>query len=46
MMSKGLLHPELLITEQRPLREIREAFEKVDREDPETIKVVLDIQDA
>jgi L-gulonate 5-dehydrogenase len=44
LMSKGLLHPELLITEQRPLREIREAFEKVDREDPETIKVVLDIQ--
>jgi len=46
LMSKGLLHPELLITEQRPLREIGEAFAKVDREDPETIKVVLDIQNA
>lgn len=44
LMSKGLLHPDLLITEQRPLREISEAFQKVDREDPETIKIVLDIQ--
>ena len=46
LMSKGLLHPELLITEKRPLREIRAAFEKVERADPETIKVVLDIQNA
>ena len=46
LMSRGLLHPDLLITEQRPLREIGEAFAKVDRHDPETIKVVLDVQNA
>lgn len=43
-MSKGLLHPELLITEQAPLGEVTAAFAKVDRDDPETIKVVLDVQ--
>ncbi len=44
LMSKGLLHPELLVTEQAPLRDITSAFAKVDRDDPCTIKVVLDIQ--
>jgi hypothetical protein len=29
-----------------PLRDVRQAFEKVDREDPSTIKVVLDIAQA
>ena len=46
LMAKGLLHPELLITDQLPLNDIALAFEKVDREEPNTIKVVLDIQAA
>jgi len=46
MLEKGLLHPELLITGQIPLREISSAFSKVDQEDPQTIKIILDIQDA
>lgn len=45
-MSKGLLHPELLITDQIPMSEVSQAFEKVDREDPQTIKVVLDVQNV
>jgi 2-desacetyl-2-hydroxyethyl bacteriochlorophyllide A dehydrogenase len=43
MMSRGLLHPEILITDVMPLEEITDAFAKVDREDPETIKIVLEI---
>jgi threonine dehydrogenase-like Zn-dependent dehydrogenase len=43
MMSRGLLHPNLLITDVLPLRSITGAFEQVDQEDPETIKVVLEI---
>ncbi len=46
LMSKGLVHPELLVTEEKPLRDIASAFEQVDRDDPCTIKVVLDIQQA
>jgi threonine dehydrogenase-like Zn-dependent dehydrogenase len=46
LMSKGLLHPDLLITDQMPMRNVQEAFTKVDRDDPETIKVVLDVQDT
>lgn len=46
LMAKGLLHPELLVTEEMPLRDIASAFEKVDREEPSTIKIVLDIQAA
>ena len=46
LLSKGLLHPERLITEERPMREITSAFEKVDKEDPSTIKVVLNVQEA
>jgi threonine dehydrogenase-like Zn-dependent dehydrogenase len=46
LMEKGLLHPELLITDQMPLRDITTAFEKVDREDPSTLKVVLDVTEA
>jgi L-gulonate 5-dehydrogenase len=44
LMARGVLHPELLITDQMPLREIGAAFAKVDGEDPRTIKVVLDVQ--
>lgn len=44
MMAQGLLHPELLITQKMVLQDIASAFEKVDLEDPETIKIVLDIQ--
>jgi L-gulonate 5-dehydrogenase len=43
MMSRGLLHPEILITDVKPLKSIAKAFAQVDREDPETIKVVLEI---
>ena len=42
MMSRGLLHPDLLITEVRPLEEIADAFMQVSQEDPCTIKVVLE----
>ncbi len=45
MMSRGLLHPELLITDVRPLAAIGEAFQQVDRESPETIKIVLQIKE-
>jgi hypothetical protein len=41
LMSKGLLHPELLVTDRMALRDITEAFAKVDRDDPGTIKAVL-----
>ena len=43
MMGRGLLHPDLLITDVSPLDDIRAAFAQVDREDPETIKIVLEI---
>ncbi len=46
LLSKGLLHPELLVTDQMPLRDITAAFAKVDGEDPCTIKVVLDVQEV
>jgi L-gulonate 5-dehydrogenase len=43
MMSRGLLHPDLLITDVRPLDEITAAFAQVEGEDPETIKIVLEL---
>jgi L-gulonate 5-dehydrogenase len=46
LMSKGLLHPDLLVTDEMPLREITQAFAQVDREEPRTIKVVLDCSRA
>ncbi len=46
MLAKGLLHPEQLVTGQMPLRDIAAAFEQVDREDPATLKVVLNVQEA
>ena len=44
LLAKGLLHPDLLVTEWLPMREIETAFKKVDCEDPRTIKIVLDVQ--
>jgi (R,R)-butanediol dehydrogenase/meso-butanediol dehydrogenase/diacetyl reductase len=44
LMSKGLLHPNLLITHQMALGEIDAAFVQAGQAD--TIKVVLDVQDA
>lgn len=46
MMAKGLLHPELLITHQMPMREVSQAFNIVDQDQPDTIKIVLDVQDV
>lgn len=46
MMSKGLLHPEWLVTGLMSLHQITEAFAKVDQEDPAVIKMVLSISDA
>ncbi len=46
LMSKGLLHPELIVTHEMPLRDIARAFLQVDREDAETIKIVLDMEQA
>jgi threonine dehydrogenase-like Zn-dependent dehydrogenase len=46
LLEKGLLHPELLVTSQMPMREIAAAFEKVDQEDPNTVKVVVDVQEV
>ena len=43
MMSRGLLHPELLITDVKPLEEITSAFAQLEREDPLTIKVILEL---
>jgi threonine dehydrogenase-like Zn-dependent dehydrogenase len=45
LMAKGLLHPELLITHQMPMRDVAVAFDKVDREEPETLKIVLNAQE-
>ncbi|MBM3858360.1 MAG: zinc-binding dehydrogenase [Verrucomicrobia bacterium] len=44
LLSKGLLHPGLLVTHELPMRDVTAAFAQVDREDPRTIKVVLDVQ--
>ena len=46
MLAKGLLHPDLLVTDQMGLRDIAAAFEQVDREEPSTLKVVLNVQEA
>lgn len=46
MMAKGLLHPDLLITHQMPMHEVTRAFEIVDQDQPDTIKIVLDVQDS
>ncbi len=46
LMSKGLLHPDRLITHQMAMREVTAAFARLDREEPDTIKIVLDVQDG
>ncbi len=46
LLSKGLLHPDLLVTHRMPLGEITAAFETADREEPGTIKIVLDVRNA
>jgi len=46
LMGKGLLHPELLITDQLPLKDVGQAFARLDAEDPRMIKMVLDVQAA
>jgi len=46
LLAKGLLHPELLVTHQLPLREVSAAFDRLERDDPSTIKIVLDVQKA
>jgi threonine dehydrogenase-like Zn-dependent dehydrogenase len=46
MMSRGLLHPDLIITDVQPLGHIESAFKQVDRETPNTLKVVLNIKDV
>jgi threonine dehydrogenase-like Zn-dependent dehydrogenase len=46
LLAKGLLHPELLITHQTAMRDIAAAFGQVDQEDPNTLKVVLNIQEV
>ena len=43
LMAKGLLHPDLLVTHQMAMRDVTTAFEKVDQEDPSTLKVVLNV---
>lgn len=46
MMAKGLLHPDLLITHHMPMRAVTDAFGIVDKDQPDTIKIVLDVQDV
>jgi L-gulonate 5-dehydrogenase len=46
LLGKGLLHPELLITDQLPMRDVALAFQRLDAEDPKMIKMVLDVQAA
>jgi threonine dehydrogenase-like Zn-dependent dehydrogenase len=46
LISRGLLHPDLLITHQMPLRDVAVALKQVDGEDPSTLKVTLDVQQA
>lgn len=41
LMDRGVLHPELLITNENPIEEVAEAFAKVDAQAPEVIKIVL-----
>jgi len=43
LMSKGLLHPELLISRELPIGQAGEAFAELDQEPPDTLKVVLNV---
>ena len=44
LLAQGALHPDLLITDEVPLRDITAAFATIDREAPDTIKVVVDVR--
>jgi 2-desacetyl-2-hydroxyethyl bacteriochlorophyllide A dehydrogenase len=44
LLGKGLLHPQWLITDQLPMRDVAQAFARLDAEDPRMIKMVLDVQ--
>jgi 2-desacetyl-2-hydroxyethyl bacteriochlorophyllide A dehydrogenase len=46
LLGKGLLHPELLVTHELPLRDVTSAFAAVERDDARTIKIVLDVKQA
>jgi L-gulonate 5-dehydrogenase len=46
LLGKGLLHPERLVTDEIPLAEVAAAFGKVERDDPSTIKIVLDVENG
>jgi threonine dehydrogenase-like Zn-dependent dehydrogenase len=46
MLAKGLLHPDLLVTHQIPLRDVTAAFDRIERDEPTTIKIVLDVKAA
>ena len=46
LLSKGLLHPDSLITHRMALKDITVAFDQLDREEPSTIKIVVDVQAA
>ncbi len=46
LLGKGLLHPDSLITHKTMLRDITAAFDQLDREEPSTIKIVVDVQAA
>jgi len=46
LLARGLLHPDLMITHQMALSDIDAAFAQVDREEGETLKVVLKVQEA
>ena len=44
LLGKGLLHPDLFITDEIPMRDVTVAFARLDHEDPRTVKMVLDVQ--
>lgn len=44
LIDRGVVHPELLVTHRLPLAGVTGAFAQVDQENPDTIKIVLDIQ--
>ncbi len=46
LLARRLLHPELLVTHEMPVRQVTSAFSQVDLDDPTTIKVVLDVGEA
>lgn len=46
LLGKGLLHPDLLITDRLPMRDVGRAFQRLDAEDPRMIKMILDVQDV